>query len=218
VTVTGNAEVKVVPDEVVVTLGVETRDAKLDVAKSQNDAIVQRVLPLLQGYGIDSEHIQTEYIGISPIYDYSQSGGGRLTGYTANKTIVVTLKDLSRFEQLLSGVLGAGANYVYDVQFKTTESRKYRDQARELAVQAAQEKATALAGKLGQGLGAPVTIVEEKSEEHSWYGYGWWSRYGGGMTANVVTEVGSSDLESGTTVAPGQITVSAQVTVTFELK
>ena len=110
---------------------------------------------------------------------------------------MVTLSDLSKFEDLLSGVLDAGANYVHNVKFQTTELRKYRDQARALAIKAAQEKATALAGELSQELGEPVTITEEQSSWQSWYGYGWGSGWSSNPSQNVVVESGSSTLEAG---------------------
>jgi uncharacterized protein YggE len=131
---------------------------------------------------------------------------------------VVTLSDLGKFEDLLTGVLEAGANYVHGVEFRTAELRKYRDQARALAIQAAQEKAAALAGELHQELGEPVTITEEQNSWRSWYGYGWGSGPGQTPSQNVVVETGSSTLEEGATVAPGQITVNARVSVTFALK
>jgi uncharacterized protein len=218
VTASGEAEVRVAPDEVVITLGVETQNAQLSVAKTGNDDAVRRVLERLQGFGIADDHIQTEYIGINPIYDYPSSGMPRLTGYDVQKTIVVTLSDLSKFEDLLSGVLDAGANYVHNVKFQTTELRKYRDQARALAIKAAQEKATALAAELSQELEQPVTITEEQSSWQSWYGYGWGSGWNSNPSQNVVVESGSSTLEAGATVAPGQITVNARVSVTFALK
>jgi uncharacterized protein len=218
VTSTGDAEVRVAPDEVVITLGVQTQNAQLSVAKSSNDEAVRRVLERLQGFGIADDHIQTEYIGINPIYDYPSSSVPRLTGYDVQKTIVVTLSDLSKFEDLLSGVLDAGANYIHNVKFQTTELRKFRDQARALAIKAAQEKATALAAELSQELGEPVTITEEQSSWQSWYGYGWGSGWSSNPSQNVVVESGSSILEAGATVAPGQITVNARVSVTFALK
>ena len=218
VTATGDAAVKVAPDEVVVTFGVETEDPQLDPAKARNDDIVRRVLDQLKGFGVADDHIQTEYIGISPTYDYPSYAMPRLKGYNVQKTIVVTLSDLSKFEDLLSGVLGAGANYVHNVEFQTTELRKYRDQARALAIQAAKEKAAALAGELDQELGEPVTITEEQNSWQSWYGYGWGSGWNGNQTQNVVVQTGSTPLAEGATVAPGQISVSARVSVTFALK
>jgi uncharacterized protein len=218
VTATGDAQVRVVPDEVVITLGVGTQDPRLGVAKSLNDDIVRRVVDRLQESGVAADHIQTEYIGISPTYDYPSYSLPRLKGYSVQKTIVVTLSDLSKFEDLLAAMLEAGANYVHNVEFRTTELRRYKDQARTLAIQAAREKATALAGELGQGLGEPQTITEEQSSSRSWYGFGWGSSSGQSMSQNVVVESGSSILEEGATIAPGQITVNARVSVTFALK
>jgi hypothetical protein len=209
----------VAPDEVVVTLGVQTEDAKLDMAKSQSDDIVRRVLERLQGFGIPAGHIQTEYIGINPLYDYPSYAMPRLKGYSVQKTIVVTLSDLSKFEELLSGVLEAGANYVHNVEFRTTELRKYRDEARALAIKAAQEKATALAGELGQSLGKPITITENQSNWWSGYASWWGYRWGNSASQNVVQNASGSGITlSDGTLAPGQIAVNASVTVVFELK
>ncbi len=218
VTVTGDAEVRAPPDEVVLTLGVETQDRDLGVAKSQNDEIVQQVLGLSKRYGIEPRHVRTDYISIDPEYDYSGNMAKRLEGYWVRKTVVVILKDFEQFEDLLSDALEVGVNHVHDVEFRTTELRQYRDQARALAIQAAREKAQALAGELEQKIGEPVMIREEQSRWWSWYGWGWSSRWSGGMAQNVVVETGSSSLEARSTIAPGQITVRAQVTVSFELR
>jgi uncharacterized protein YggE len=131
------------------------------------------------------------------------------------KTIVITLKDVSKFEDVFTGALGAGATHVQGVQFRTTELRKYRDQARALAIQAAREKASALAGELGRKIGEPQSIEENSSGWSSSYS----ARWGGAMTQNVVQNVGGggSFSEDGT-FAPGQISISARVTVTFDLE
>ena len=51
ITVSGQAEVRVVPDEVVVTLGVETNDLSLAVARAQNDEIVAKALQAAEAVG-----------------------------------------------------------------------------------------------------------------------------------------------------------------------
>ena len=50
------------------------------------------------------------------------------------------LKDISKYEDVLSGVLESGANYVEGIEFRTTELRKYRDQARVMAIKAAKDR------------------------------------------------------------------------------
>ena len=51
ITVTGQAEVNVVPDEVVLTLSVVTLYEKLSAAKAQNDAGVKKILRCAQDDG-----------------------------------------------------------------------------------------------------------------------------------------------------------------------
>jgi hypothetical protein len=64
---------------------------------------------------------------------------------------------VGKVSQALTAALTGGANEVVDVQFKTTQLRQYRDQARELAVKAAQEKARDLASTARLSLHARVT-------------------------------------------------------------
>ena len=217
ITVTGEAEVRVVPDEVVLTLGVETNNKDLKAAKDANDRIVAKVLALAAQYGIQPQHVQTDYVGIEPRYRDGYYEERDFIGFFVHKTVVVTLRDLSKFEGLLSDVLSSGVNYVQGIQFRTTELRKNRDQARALAIQAAQEKAVALAGQLGQKIGDPLTIQEERNDWWSGYNAWWGGRWGGAMSQNVIQEAdGSAGMTEGS-LAPGQIAVKARVSVSFEL-
>jgi uncharacterized protein YggE len=217
ITVTGDADVRVVPDEVVLTLGIETWDKDLAVARRQNDEIVVRVLGLVSEYGVEPQHAQTDYVSIEPRYRFGTYDEEDFIGYFVQKTIVVTLRDLSKFEGLLVEALDLGVNHVLGIQFRTTELRKHRDEARGLAIRAAREKAVAMAGELGQKVGSPKTIYEQQGGWRSWYNAWWGSRYGGGMAQNVIQEIGTGGMSAESSLAPGQITVNAKVTVTFDL-
>ena len=216
ITVTGDAEVRVVPDEVILTLGVETWNKELNIAKQENDQRTQKIIDLCKKHKIENKFIQTDYLSIEPRYEHSYERQ-KFIGYFVRKSIVITLRDISKFESLLSDVLEAGANFVHGVQFRTTELRKHRDQARLLAIKAAQEKAKALAKELGQKVGDPYSIQENPSGWWSWYNNWWGSRWGGSMAQNVVQNVQNSS-ESDSSIALGQIKVNAKVTVSFELK
>ena len=215
ITVTGDADVLVTPDEVNLVLGVENGDRDLAQAKKQNDSRVARVISTLKNLGVEAKYIQTEQIRIEPRYTdaYSRTD---VSGYVVRKTIVVTLKDIAKFEELQSAVLDAGATNVYNIQFRTTELRKYRDQARELALRAAQEKAAAMTKTLGQKAGKPQSVQENYSNWWSWYDH-WWG--GGAMSQNVTQNLSASTSSSNDSAfAPGQITVNARVTVSFEIE
>lgn len=218
ITVTGDAEVRVAPDEVILTFGVETWDKDLGIAKKQNDERVKKVLALAKQFKIEPRHVQTDHISIEPRYKdgYTREN---FIGFFVRKTVVFTLRDISRFEDLLSSALEAGANYVHGVQFRTTKLREYRDQARALAIKAAKEKAKALAKELGQRIGKPQSIHEEHSGWWHWYNSWWGSRWGGRNVAqNVIQNVSGGPVETEKGIALGQISVTARVRVSFELR
>jgi uncharacterized protein YggE len=207
ITVTGQAEVFVVPDEVVLNIGVETRDRDLEDAVNENGEIVEAVLGLVSSYGIDPDDVQTDYFRINPRYDYSS---GRLEYYKVQKTFVIKLRDLSVFEDLLQALLIAGVNQVRGIEFLTSDLRSHKDEARALALQAAQEKAVDMAAELGQKIGKPYWIQEIHDQLNS--------MFDDSMQTNVLVSDGSSSVDFRTTLVAGQISILAEVVVSFELK
>jgi uncharacterized protein YggE len=216
ITVTGEAEIRVVPDEVILTLGVETWNTDLNVAKQENDAKVNAVFETAKKFGIAPEHIQTDHISIEPRYG-DQWEHRRFIGFFVRKSIAITLRETEKFEDLLSAALVAGTNYVHGVDFRTTQLRQHRDEARSKAIKAAQEKANALAKELGQTVGEPHMIQEGHIGWWSGYNSGWGRGWGSSMSQNVIQNV-SGEGSGGNTIALGQIKITANVTVSFELK
>jgi len=215
-TVTGDAEVKVAPDRVVISVGVESRSPQLTTAKTRNDTAIAAILAVTTAEQVPAADVQTDFIEISPVYqsrDTTESRENYLIDYfRVNKTVAITLRDVTRFERLLTAIINAGANRVYGVDFQTSELRKYRDQARDMAVKAAMEKARAMAAAAG--------LRVDKPESISSYNQGGGPSYGRGRgNMNMVQNVSSSagDSELGSTFAPGRISVNASVTLTFRL-
>jgi len=215
ITVKGEAEVRVIPDQVILALGVETRNNNLTRAKAENDQIVQKALSVAQDHGLEAEHIQTDYLSMNPEYDRFPNTS-KFLGYLVRKSIVLTLKNLTKLETLLTEILNAGVNTIHDVQFRTTELKKHRDEARMLAIKAAEEKAKALAGALNMTVGQPLAIDEEGLGWSAW-NRRWWGRYHNMPSQISVPGERSSSLEATETVAPGEISINAKITVTFEI-
>ncbi|MEN6519798.1 MAG: SIMPL domain-containing protein [Armatimonadota bacterium] len=142
--------------------------------------------------------------------------------YGARQMIRVTLKDVSILEDLLTKSLEAGVIRIVGVNFRTSNLRKYRDQARTMAIKAAKEKAALMAGELGCKIGQPQSISEQPSYGRDWYYYGssWWGGGGGySSSANSVQNISDEPSSSydNTALSLGQIAVTARVTVSFEL-
>jgi uncharacterized protein YggE len=216
ISVTGEAEVRVVPDEVMLNLGVETFDKVLAVAKSANDQRIAKTVALVRAAGIPAEHVQTDYISIEPRYVQGDIARD-LAGYVVRKSVVVRLREIARFESLLTAALDAGVTHVHGIEFRSTDLRKHRDQARTLALTAAREKAAFLAGAAGTPLGRVLSISESGYGYWSSYGSGWGSRYGS-AAQNVVQSFGGASLSTDATLAPGQISIRASVSATFALQ
>jgi hypothetical protein len=201
VRVAGTAEVKVIPDRAVIELGVERQNASASVAKQSADAVARRILESLHANGVDEKDIQTTYLSLRPQSSYNKKV--RTSYFVAQQTMSVTVRDLSKLDTLLQELIAAGGNRIDSVEYETSDLRKYRDQARELAVKAAREKAQAMAHALGQEIGKAQSI-EEATESR---GYG---------VANNYIEEGGFARKFASTSA-GQTRVSASVTVSFEL-
>jgi uncharacterized protein YggE len=215
--VSGDAAVTVVPDRVRLFLGVESRNQGLLAAKTDNDAGVRRVIDAARALNVPAGDIQTDYMRVEMSY---QSGNGTIVDYyRVTKDVQILLRDVQQFEQLLSQVLLAGANHIYDVEFSTSELRKHRDAARALAMKAAQEKATDLASAAGlRVVGAPLGI-----NTHSYGGgasYGRWHSRGYGQAQNVLQNAATATDGIGAdgTVALGKINVTASVSMTFQVQ
>ena len=68
ITVTGQAEIMVVPDEVAFNLRVVTMDKDLLAAQAKNDQTVKAVLALARQYQIPPAQMQTDHITLSERY------------------------------------------------------------------------------------------------------------------------------------------------------
>ena len=216
VQVSGSATIHVVPDRVLIQLGVQSNGATTTAVQSANTAAIQKVIKALQAKGIAAKDIATDIYVIEPVYEDYDSF--YIKGYRINNVVAVTLRDAKMTGPVLAAALQAGANQVVNVEFYTSELRKYRDQARALAMQAAREKGQALASAAGARLGCVLHI-----SENSWSYYnGWWyGRNSSNWAQNVVQNAGpGGGSAAGSADEPlslGQISVQAEVGATFGL-
>jgi uncharacterized protein len=214
VTVTGQAEVRVAPDEVVFTLAVENVDKDMVAASKRTDDSVRQILAIARKNNVKPEDVQTSHISVQPKYntdDLPYESRNRvkrvLVGYEVSKTVAIRLREISRFDDLLADVLKAGITRLSNLEFRDSQIRKHRDEARRMAIRAAQEKAKLLAAEIGQSIGPAYSITENSGIDYG--------RSNANLQNSSVTAGESSDSESAT--APGTISVTAQVTVRFRL-
>src|SRR5438874_3153026 len=69
ITVTGQAEVRVPPDEVLFTLVVENVDRDMLVANKKTDDSVKQILAIARRNNVKPEDVQTSQISVQPKYN-----------------------------------------------------------------------------------------------------------------------------------------------------
>jgi uncharacterized protein YggE len=165
INVTGTATVKVVPDEVTLTIGVTNTNLALELAKKEVDAGIKKVMVVVKEMGIEAKDVQTDRLSMYPNYQYHNGAESdkppTFVGYCVSNHVCIVLRDISKCEDLITALFAAGINTIDDVTFQTSKLREHRDQARLLAVRAAKEKAALIAGEFGMKVGKPITIKEE---------------------------------------------------------
>tara|TARA_B100000929_G_C15466911_1_gene406490 strand:- start:599 stop:1285 length:687 start_codon:yes stop_codon:yes gene_type:complete len=201
VTVTGEGEVKVEPDEVLIKSRIEHEGASATEVKKQNDEVVAKVITYLKSQNIDSKDINTEYVNLNKNYDYNKKSHS----YVANQAISIKLRDLDNYEMIMKGLLENGLNRIDGIQFMSSEMDKHKKEARKLAVLDAQNRARELAQPLGQDIGKAVSISEMD-----------FNNFQPVYRMDAVVEMSSA--KSGEqTIAPGELEINIKVNVGFEL-
>ena len=214
ISVTGSAEVKVAPDEIHLSVGVETRHETVGDAKRQNDERVAKALAFIKQSGVADKDVQTDFVSVEPTYEHNVSRT-KPTFYLVRKSIEIRLTKIKGFEDFVTGLLTNGVTTVHGIDFRTGQMRKHRDTARAMAIRAAREKADAMAAELGVTRGKVYSITA--NDWSGWWGAsgGYWGGRGAAMYQNTVQNTGGPSEVADSTLSIGQISVSASVSVSF---
>lgn len=205
ITVVGQGEAKGVPDQARVNVGVDVFEPEVSQAVEKNEATIQAIMQALAGLGIAQEDIQTSNYSLYAEQRYGDQGAEGISGYRVSNQVSVTIRDIARVSEVLEAVINAGANNIYGVEFILSETGTLESQARESALADAENRATELAQMSGVELGGILAISEVINPIAPIYRYG----MGGGAEAAAAPAP---------SISPGQISVSTQVQVTYELK
>jgi uncharacterized protein YggE len=216
--VSGTAVVNVIPDRVLIQLGVQSNGSTPQRVEAANSATINKIIRALSAQGVAEKDVITDSYVIQPVYDDYDSL--YIKGYRIYNVIAITLRDISKVNKVIGAALGAGANQVVNVEFYLSNLRKYRDQARDLAMKAASEKADDLASAAGAETGCVMNINENT---WSYYNSGWYGQSRDLWTQNVMQNATPSGgdtmaLTDGGPVNLGQISVRAEVSASFSLK
>jgi uncharacterized protein len=216
VTVGGTATRTVKPDRAEIRFMVTSYHAELATAKTMNDEEAQKVLNLLKALGIDESSIAIHQVAARRHYELnrSESDGfpgvnrGQIKGFNVVRSYRVTLKDLSRFGDLMDQLVSNPSVMVVNHELTSTELERIESELLPAAIRDAIAKATLAAEAGGARLGKVMNIVATDGTLSDRFGGTRWST----LSAGVLGGGGGAE------AAPvGEITLQAQVQVTIEL-
>lgn len=203
ISVTGEGEIKVVPDQAVITATVETKGNVAKEVKKQNDQQIELVLKLIKKMNLAPTDYKTQRVSLNPQYDYEK----KKTTYNASQTIEILVRDLSKYDQLMEGLVDQGVNRIDNVVFQSSNLSKYQSEARKMAMKDAKSKAEDYVGVLGQKVGKAMVIADNSQSYNPQPVY-----------ARLMKTEMSDMVSPRETLAAGEIKITANVSVSFLLE
>ncbi|KAF2511520.1 MULTISPECIES: SIMPL domain-containing protein [Flavobacterium] len=203
INVNGEGKVKVAPDQVCISATVETKGNNAKDVKKQNDEKMDAVLKFIKKMNIPTADFKTKQVALNPQYDYEK----KKTSYNATQTVEIVVKDLSKYDELMEGLVQQGINRIDRVSFESSKEAQLQAEARKLAMKDAKAKAEDYVSVLGQKIGKAFTISDNSQVYHPQPVY----------AAMRMKESADSMGASNETLAIGEIEITANVSVSFVL-
>ncbi|MGE8226564.1 MAG: SIMPL domain-containing protein [Stenotrophomonas sp.] len=203
--VSAQAEAHRVPDVATLSAGVVTQAADGNTAMRDNAVQMDKVMAAIKAAGIAERDIQTSGINLSPQYRYAENEAPKITGYQANNTVSLKVRDITKLGKVLDSLAAQGANQINGPSFEIDQPEPVYDEARLAALKKAQARAETYAKSLGLRVRRIVSISEGNQ---------------GGfrpMPMMAMAAGRSAKAEMDTAVSPGETTVSVNLDVVFEL-
>jgi uncharacterized protein YggE len=203
-TLTAEGQTTRVPDVAEVSTGVVTTAPTAAAAMRDNAARMTAVVDAVKKAGVADRDIQTSGLNLSPQYRYENNAPPVLTGYQASNTVSLRIRRIADTGKLLDALVAVGANQINGPSFVVENSAAALDEARVAAVKAGRARADLFAGAAGLKVKRIVSITE-----------------GGGFEPGprpMMAKAAMMDAAPAPPVAPGEVALNVNVTMTFELE
>ncbi len=197
VTVTGEGRVEALPEMVKFTVSVINYSSSPNIAVADNNRIMGDLISIVQQTGVEDSDIIVSYVRVVP-----PSASLGLANFQAVNTADVTLRDVSKFDNLVSTLYSVGASSVSNIVFTTKDSSELEKRAIGEAINDAKAKAGTTAKASRKRLGRMISIqTTELGEAGALSGEPAKEGFGGQVSAS-----------------PSQIEIVRQAIIVFELR
>jgi len=209
--VSGLGEVTVTPDIATLEVGVEAQETTVAEAQDKASGAMDKVMTALTDSGVMGEDIQTRQFRIRQRTRWDNETGEEIVvGYRVTNEVMAKIRDIEKVGSIIDAVVKAGGDLIRinGLDFSVDDPSAYYDEAREIAMADARDKAEKLAFAAEVKLGAPTYISESS---------GFISapmvvmQYAGGAPIPAPAPAPPS-------ISPGEVEVSIAVQITYSIR
>jgi uncharacterized protein len=213
VSTSGTATVKVNPDKVSVTIGVETHAETAAEAAAANAKLMEKVLVALKDLGIADDQVSTNWYSVYPSYEWRSppcieiypqppecNPKNEITGYTASNSVTVTLAATADVGKVIDTAIAAGATNVNGAYFFVSTERQ--EEIRGSLIADAISNARSRADKAAEAVSMEITGVRSINLNDVYFPV-------------FYKDFAVADGASSTPIMPGQQEISQTVQITY---
>jgi uncharacterized protein YggE len=207
--VSGQGKVSVTPDIAKITAGIQENGGSLKQVQDSVNKKSKTLIDALKKLGINENDIKTTSYNVYPQYDFTGSSQ-RITGYQVSASYEITVKDFDKVNEVIVATTANGANLIGGINFEVndeTEKKKLQE-ARDLAVKEAKEKAEGLARSAGISLGKIINISEIQNGQ---------GIRPFALPANAGGEI-AKDMVTQPDIQPGETEINVTVSLSYEVR
>lgn len=186
--------------------------------KKQSDELTGKIQTVLKDQAVDPKDVETVSYNLEPRYQYfncNDTSGtvpcrpSEIIGYTLTQTDSVKIRDLTKVDKIVSGVVASGANNVSQLNFTVDDPTSLQTAAKAEAIKQAIEQAKILAKAGGFRVGRIISIDELNIPMYDSF-----SAQSNGVALMKAPEVRTSVANFN----PGSNEVNSSVNVRFEIE
>jgi len=204
--VTGSGKVDAAPDVAYLTLSVETLAKNASQAVKDNSGTTSKVIEVIKAKLGKDDKVSTAGYSLAPVYEYNnQTNKTDFKGYRASNRIIVEAHNLKEIGNIIDSTAEAGLNNVESLSFDTTK----RDEIRREAIVEAVRDAKATAETLSKAAGVTITKILQLSPSFD---------YPVPVYRDYALAKEAAPAAPPTPIEPGDISISASVSIVFEIE
>jgi uncharacterized protein YggE len=202
VTASGAGTTQAVPDTAEMSFGVTTMSPNAKSALDEAAKSAEQIASAVKKLGIADKDIQTQDVSVYP-QTVDQNGKQVITGYQASLSVRVKVRDISKLGEIISAANAAGANDISGPTFTIDDPAPARAKAIDEAVADARKSAEAMAKAAGKSVGAVLSMSSSDV---------------GQVPGPMFSTSDVAGAAKNVPIQPGQLDITANVVVVFELK